>query len=53
MEQYKQEKTRLAKENIAQEKVITALRDDLSDIRMRDQMKMAEQDQHMKQMQSK
>jgi hypothetical protein len=42
MEQYKSEKTRLTKENQGQEKLLQTLREELSELRMREQIKKAE-----------
>ena len=44
MEQYKQEKVRLTKENQAKDLHIQNLRDEIGEIRMREQMKKQEQD---------
>ena len=47
MEQYKSEKNRLTKENQGQEKLLQTLREELSELRMREQIKKAEQDSQM------
>ena len=47
MEQYKSEKTRLTKENQGQEKLIQNLREELSELRMREQIKKSEQDSQL------